>query len=136
MTPKREKLRGEFVGLSMNGAVFQEIRHENRKGIRRASGQIETFLETDSGPLFIVTNFPPQDIPRSGESEFRGMQVGKITRNGRPIPIYDYGLDHVVPIITTNKPAQTREEQKATVSKQLSLPAQPRSRVTVPAGTM
>ena len=101
---KWEKLRGEFVGLSTNGAVFREIRRENRKGIRRASGQVETILETDLGPLLIVTNFPPQDIPRSGEAEFRGMQVGQVTKNGRAIPIYDYGTDHVVAIVSTNRP--------------------------------
>jgi hypothetical protein len=96
-------------GILTNLHLFVQVRTETKKTFVRKGSKIERTIETPETVVIgeaLVRNFPKSEIPhdKSAELYLMLMKTGETNFNGKATPLFDYGLDYVVPVVSTNKP--------------------------------
>jgi hypothetical protein len=112
---KFESLHVECLNVSSNGMLFQTYYTKVRYKLPSdPSVRTGNFLGHSKNPpppaeirteipdsIILVTNGPASHVGE--KSRFRAMPIGRRQVDGQAFDTFDYGLPHIVPVITTNR---------------------------------
>ena len=96
-----------FTTKPIYQASTRSIPTHNYLGAITGYRTVPTTIQVDTQKIpdlkFFLRNCPPGLAPTVGqEISFRAMQVGTIEEDGGTFQLWDYGMPHIVMIVTTN----------------------------------
>lgn len=102
-----------YIEPFTNGAVFQRFEKvQNRVVFKDPKRTLPTGYSISNreerGDYVVIRNYP--DLHLTDEKlgfEFRAMEIGHTNFRGETVKLYDYGADHYIPVLKTNRPTKT-----------------------------
>jgi hypothetical protein len=111
-----KNLEGKCLSISTNGIVISILEPiygrmdqlpswtEGSQYMGLNPSQQVRLGERETGKVIFLTNYPTALMPAVTKNiSFRAIQTGTISQNGEVLELWDYGTQHKVPVVVTNR---------------------------------